>query len=63
MTLTPGNEAFRPVLDAMTAGTPAGVVVRPEDVARGAVFLASDDAAMVHGTVLSVDGGISATRA
>ncbi|ROP44981.1 SDR family NAD(P)-dependent oxidoreductase [Pseudokineococcus lusitanus] len=62
VTLTPGNEAFRPVLDAMTAGTPAGVVVRPEDVARGAVFLASDDAAMVHGTVLSVDGGIGATR-
>lgn len=62
VTLTPGNEAARSVLDAMTAGTPAGVVMRPDDIARGVVFLASDDAAMIHGIILDVDGGISATR-
>jgi 3-oxoacyl-[acyl-carrier protein] reductase len=62
VTLTPGNEAYRPVLDALTAATPAGVVVQPQDVARGVLFLASDDAAMVHGITLYVDGGISATR-
>ncbi|GAB4083122.1 SDR family oxidoreductase [Modestobacter muralis] len=62
VTLTPGNEAARAVLDAMTATTPAGVVVRPEDVARGVLYLASDDAAMVHGTTLYVDGGISSTK-
>jgi NAD(P)-dependent dehydrogenase (short-subunit alcohol dehydrogenase family) len=62
VTLTPGNEAYRPVLDAMTAATPAGVVVQPQDVARGVLFLASDDAAMVHASTLHVDGGISATR-
>jgi 3-oxoacyl-[acyl-carrier protein] reductase len=62
VTLTPGNEAHRAGLDAMTAGTPAGRVVGPEDVAAGVVFLASDGAAMVHGTTLYVDGGISATR-
>ena len=62
VTLTPGNESSRPVLDAMTANTPGGVVVRPEHIASGVVFLASDDAAMVHGTILDVDGGISATR-
>jgi len=61
-TLTPGNESARVVLDAMTAGTPAGVVVRPEDVAKGVLYLVSDDAAMVHGITLYVDGGISATR-
>jgi NAD(P)-dependent dehydrogenase (short-subunit alcohol dehydrogenase family) len=61
-TLTPGNESARAVLDAMTAGTPAGVVVRPEDVAKGVLYLVSDDAAMVHGITLYVDGGISATR-
>jgi NAD(P)-dependent dehydrogenase (short-subunit alcohol dehydrogenase family) len=61
-TLTPGNEAARAVLDAMTATTPAGVVVRPHDVARGVLYLASDDAAVVHGITLSVDGGITATR-
>jgi NAD(P)-dependent dehydrogenase (short-subunit alcohol dehydrogenase family) len=63
VTLTPGNEAHRAGLDAMTAGTPAGRVVRPEDVAAGVVFLASDGAAVMHGTTLHVDGGISATRA
>ncbi|WP_298796655.1 SDR family oxidoreductase [Pseudonocardia sp. 73-21] len=61
-TLTPGNEDSRAVLDAMTASTPAGVVVRPDDIARGVLFLASDDAAMVHGATLDVDGGMSATR-
>lgn len=62
VTLTPGNEAAREVLDALTAGTPAGVVVRPGDVARAVVFLASDDASMIHGVTLDVDGGMSATR-
>ncbi len=61
-TLTPGNEAARAVLDAMTATTPAGVVVRPDDIAQAVAFLASDAASMIHGIVLDVDGGISATR-
>ena len=61
-TLTPGNEAHREVLDHMTAGTPAGVVVRPEDIADGVLFLVSDASSMVHGITLYVDGGISATR-
>jgi NAD(P)-dependent dehydrogenase (short-subunit alcohol dehydrogenase family) len=61
-TLTPGNEAARAILDQMTAGTPAGVVVQPADIAQGVVFLVSDDARMIHGTILAVDGGISATR-
>ncbi len=46
----------------MTAGTPAGEVVLPEDIAAGVLFLVSDAARMVHGTTLYVDGGISATR-
>jgi NAD(P)-dependent dehydrogenase (short-subunit alcohol dehydrogenase family) len=62
VTRTPGNEAAGEVLDAMTATTPSGVPVRPEDVARGVLFLASDDAAMVHGITLYVDGGITATK-
>ncbi|MBD8608731.1 SDR family oxidoreductase [Aeromicrobium sp. CFBP 8757] len=61
-TLTPGTEHSSDVLDAMTAGTPAGTVVSPDDIARGVVFLVSDDARMVHGTTLYVDGGISATH-
>lgn len=62
VTLTPGNEAARPVLDRMAAGTPAGVVVQPGDIADGVAFLVSDDAAMVHGITLYVDGGITSTR-
>jgi len=62
VTLTPGNSAFRPVLDAMTAATPAGSVVLPADIAAAVAFLASGDAARVHGITLYVDGGISATR-
>ncbi len=62
VTLTPGNEAYRSVLDAMTATTPAGHVVRPEDIAQGVLFLAGDAAGMIHGATLAVDGGIAATR-
>lgn len=61
-TLTPGNEAARSVLDAMTATTPAGVVVQPEDIAQGVLFLASDASRMMHGSILAIDGGIGATR-
>ena len=62
VTLTPGNEAARAVLDQMATGTPAGVVAQPEDIANGVAFLVCDDAAMIHGITLYVDGGISATR-
>ncbi|GAA3233180.1 SDR family oxidoreductase [Dactylosporangium cerinum] len=36
---------------------PAGRWGRPEDIAGATVFLASDAAAYVHGTILAVDGG------
>jgi NAD(P)-dependent dehydrogenase (short-subunit alcohol dehydrogenase family) len=62
VTRTPGNESAGAILDQMAAGTPAGVVVRPADIASGVVFLVSDAAAMVHGITLDVDGGLSATR-
>lgn len=38
-------------------GSPAGSPGVPGDVAAAAVFLASDEAAFIHGTVLDVDGG------
>ena len=38
-------------------GTPAGAVGAPEAIASAAVYLASDEAAFVHGTVIDVDGG------
>ncbi len=46
------------VLDGMVAHTPIGRMGQPEDVAAAYVWLASDAASFVHGTVLSVDGGL-----
>ncbi len=39
------------------ATVPLGRLNQPEDVARVAVFLASDDAAMITGACIEVDGG------
>lgn len=39
------------------AGVPLGRLAEPEDVARAARFLASDEAAYITGAVLPVDGG------
>lgn len=39
------------------ATVPLGRLNQPEDIANAAVFLASDDAAMITGTTIEVDGG------
>jgi NAD(P)-dependent dehydrogenase (short-subunit alcohol dehydrogenase family) len=41
----------------MMRGTPAAGVGAPDAIASAAVYLASDEAAFVHGTVIDVDGG------
>jgi len=47
-----------PVLKAMVDHTPVGRLGQPQDVANAYLFLASDEASFVNGTVLSVDGGL-----
>jgi NAD(P)-dependent dehydrogenase (short-subunit alcohol dehydrogenase family) len=42
-------------------GIPLGRVGEPEDIARCALFLASDDAAWITGIEIVVDGGVHAT--
>jgi len=46
------------VLEGMIAKTPLGRMGEPADIANAYVWLASDLAAFVTGTVVSVDGGI-----
>ncbi len=46
------------VLQAMIARTPLGRAGTPEDVANTYAWLASDQASFIHGTVISVDGGV-----
>jgi 3-oxoacyl-[acyl-carrier protein] reductase len=46
------------ILDGMVAHTPLGRMGEPRDIADAYAWLASDRAAFVHGTVLSVDGGL-----
>jgi 3-oxoacyl-[acyl-carrier protein] reductase len=46
------------ILEAMVKRTPIGRMGRPEDIANAYVFLASDAAAYITGTCLSVDGGL-----
>jgi NAD(P)-dependent dehydrogenase (short-subunit alcohol dehydrogenase family) len=41
----------------MAAQVPLGRVGDPDEIARAAVFLASDDASFVTGAELFVDGG------
>ena len=46
------------VLSTMVEHTPIGRMGEPEDIAEAYFWLASDAAGFIHGTVLSVDGGL-----
>jgi len=39
--------------------TPAGRMVQPEDIAGVVAFLCSDEAAMIRGQIIVIDGGVS----
>lgn len=46
------------VIDKMVGNIPLGRLGQPSDIAKAYLFLASDDADYINGTVLHVDGGI-----
>lgn len=51
------DEAYRKFLET---STPLGYIGKPEDIANAALYLASDDAKYVTGSILYVDGGWTA---
>ena len=57
--LTPMVEAMpADVLKSMSDKVPVGRMGRPGDIASACLFLASEQAAYINGTTLSVDGGL-----
>jgi NAD(P)-dependent dehydrogenase (short-subunit alcohol dehydrogenase family) len=58
---TERQEEFADHTAPLLARIPSRRLSTPAEVAAAVVFLASDDAANIHGTVLSVDGGWAAT--
>jgi acetoacetyl-CoA reductase len=45
------------ILKKIVAAVPVGRLAKPEEIARGVVFLVSDDAAFITGETLSINGG------
>jgi NAD(P)-dependent dehydrogenase (short-subunit alcohol dehydrogenase family) len=50
------------VFEKLAPWYPLGRVGQPQDVAKAALFLASDDASWITGVTLNVDGGLMAGR-
>jgi NAD(P)-dependent dehydrogenase (short-subunit alcohol dehydrogenase family) len=48
------------IFERLTPWYPLGRIGQPEDIARAALFLASDEAAWITGVTLPVDGGLMA---
>ena len=55
---TEGTAPHGDGMDVFHAGSPAGRLGRPDEVAATVAFLVSDDARYIHGTVIPVDGGV-----
>ena len=59
---TEGNESFRApdFIDPIIKATPLGRIGQPDDIARIAVFLASDESYWVNGQHILAAGGATA---
>jgi NAD(P)-dependent dehydrogenase (short-subunit alcohol dehydrogenase family) len=52
-----GTDGGKHPAEVMMLGTPAGGSGTPDAVAYAAVYLASEEASFIHGSVIDVDGG------
>jgi NAD(P)-dependent dehydrogenase (short-subunit alcohol dehydrogenase family) len=55
--LAPNEDVRQAMIGSLVAGIPLGRMGEPEEAARAALFLASDDSSFVNGSELFVDGG------
>ncbi len=55
--LAPNEDVRQAMRDSLVAGIPLGRMGEPEETARAALFLASEDSSFVNGSELFVDGG------
>jgi NAD(P)-dependent dehydrogenase (short-subunit alcohol dehydrogenase family) len=55
-----GEEQMPKVREQLIKGIPLGRLARAVDIANAALFLASEEAAMITGVALPIDGGVTA---
>jgi 3-oxoacyl-[acyl-carrier protein] reductase len=53
-----GERMIKAVGPQLVAGIPLGRAGQPEEIAKLAVFLVSDDAAWITGKIYRIDGGV-----
>lgn len=54
-----GESTLNEILTQVSASTPLGRIGDAEEIAKSALFLASDDASFITGADLQVDGGLA----
>lgn len=55
-----GHEQMLKIRERLEKAIPLGRLARAEDIANAALFLASDEACMISGVALPIDGGVTA---
>ena len=58
--MTQGLSTSKDLLNQLIQATPLQRLGQPEDIAKAALFLASDDSSYITGAELVIDGGFSA---